>query len=206
MGVHQLWFADGKYIHFSGGAADFEPTHPADSAVLPLDRHFRPGKAGRGGPMVGARNARGRRRPAAESTSHLRHRHPGAQHECLSGATGPGLSRLYRRRNLHTRHFRHGGPDTGRPLESAPAAERVQPYRPAAVRPRPADRQRRMHPGRRPGLAQAHLGAGCAGRDQSRFDLDPAVAPGRGIRPARRALRVAQYPREPAGLVLPPTR
>ncbi len=31
MGVHQLWFADGKYIHFSGGAADFEPTHPADS-------------------------------------------------------------------------------------------------------------------------------------------------------------------------------
>ena len=31
MGVHQLWFADGKCIHFSGGAPDFEPTHPADS-------------------------------------------------------------------------------------------------------------------------------------------------------------------------------
>ena len=30
MGVHQLWFADGEYIHFAGGAADFEPTNPKD--------------------------------------------------------------------------------------------------------------------------------------------------------------------------------
>ncbi|MGY8990863.1 MAG: LVIVD repeat-containing protein [Rhodospirillales bacterium] len=30
MGVHQCWFVDGKYIHFSGGAPDFESKHPND--------------------------------------------------------------------------------------------------------------------------------------------------------------------------------
>ncbi len=29
-GVHQLWFADGDYIHMSSGAADSHPTHPND--------------------------------------------------------------------------------------------------------------------------------------------------------------------------------
>ena len=29
-GVHQLWFVDGQYIHFSGGAADFAPVNPLD--------------------------------------------------------------------------------------------------------------------------------------------------------------------------------
>jgi hypothetical protein len=29
-GVHQLWFADGEYVHMASGAPDFEPTHPLD--------------------------------------------------------------------------------------------------------------------------------------------------------------------------------
>ncbi|MGH6984575.1 MAG: hypothetical protein ACREEI_10155, partial [Stellaceae bacterium] len=29
-GVHQLWFVDGKTVHFSGGAADFKPRNPKD--------------------------------------------------------------------------------------------------------------------------------------------------------------------------------
>jgi hypothetical protein len=29
-GVHQLWFADGEYVHMAAGAEDFEPTHPLD--------------------------------------------------------------------------------------------------------------------------------------------------------------------------------
>ncbi|MDA0784729.1 MAG: hypothetical protein O3B37_00420 [Proteobacteria bacterium] len=29
-GVHQLWFADGEYVHFAGGSDDFVPTHPKD--------------------------------------------------------------------------------------------------------------------------------------------------------------------------------
>ncbi len=30
MGVHQLWFVDGEYIHFAGGAPDFTPRNPID--------------------------------------------------------------------------------------------------------------------------------------------------------------------------------
>lgn len=30
MGVHQLWFVDGEYIHFAGGADDFFPRNPHD--------------------------------------------------------------------------------------------------------------------------------------------------------------------------------
>src|SRR5215471_10042085 len=29
-GVHQLWFADGEYVHMASGAADFEATHELD--------------------------------------------------------------------------------------------------------------------------------------------------------------------------------
>ena len=29
-GVHQLWFADGEYVHFAGGSDDFVPTNPLD--------------------------------------------------------------------------------------------------------------------------------------------------------------------------------
>lgn len=29
-GVHQLWFADGEYVHFAGGSDDFVPTNPID--------------------------------------------------------------------------------------------------------------------------------------------------------------------------------
>ena len=32
-GVHQLWFADGEYIHMSSGAPDFKPRHPRDDQV-----------------------------------------------------------------------------------------------------------------------------------------------------------------------------
>jgi hypothetical protein len=29
-GVHQVWFVDGEYVHFAGGAADFTPRNPLD--------------------------------------------------------------------------------------------------------------------------------------------------------------------------------
>jgi hypothetical protein len=32
-GVHQVWFVDGEYIHFAGGAADFTPTNPLDDQI-----------------------------------------------------------------------------------------------------------------------------------------------------------------------------
>jgi hypothetical protein len=32
-GVHQVWFVDGRYVHFAGGAADFTPRNPLDDQV-----------------------------------------------------------------------------------------------------------------------------------------------------------------------------
>jgi len=32
-GVHQVWFVDGEYIHFAGGAADFHPRNPLDDQI-----------------------------------------------------------------------------------------------------------------------------------------------------------------------------
>ena len=31
--MHQLWFADGEYVHMASGAADFEPNHPLDDQI-----------------------------------------------------------------------------------------------------------------------------------------------------------------------------
>jgi hypothetical protein len=49
-GVHALWFVDGKYIHMSSGAADFEPTNPLDDQfyrILDVSDPTKPFEAGR---------------------------------------------------------------------------------------------------------------------------------------------------------------
>jgi hypothetical protein len=50
MGVHQLWFVDGEYIHFSGGAEDFTPSNPKDSQIyrcIDVRNPSKPVEAGR---------------------------------------------------------------------------------------------------------------------------------------------------------------
>ena len=49
-GVHQLWFADGEYVHMSTGAADFVPTHPNDDQfymIVDVRDPAKPVEAGR---------------------------------------------------------------------------------------------------------------------------------------------------------------
>jgi hypothetical protein len=49
-GVHALWFVDGKTIHMSSGAADFEPTNPLDDQfyrILDVSDPARPFEKGR---------------------------------------------------------------------------------------------------------------------------------------------------------------
>jgi hypothetical protein len=49
-GVHALWFVDGKYIHMSAGAPDFQPRHPLDDQfyrVLDVSDPSKPVEAGR---------------------------------------------------------------------------------------------------------------------------------------------------------------
>ena len=49
-GMHCLWFVDGEYIHCSGGAADFEPTHFRDDQfyrIIDVRNPSRPVESGR---------------------------------------------------------------------------------------------------------------------------------------------------------------
>ena len=49
-GVHQLWFTDGKTIHMSAGAADFQPSHPKDDQIyraIDVSNPSKPSEIGR---------------------------------------------------------------------------------------------------------------------------------------------------------------
>src|SRR5215472_12770388 len=49
-GVHQLWFADGEYIHMSSGSPDFTPTHPKDDQfyrIIDVKNPSKPVEVGR---------------------------------------------------------------------------------------------------------------------------------------------------------------
>src|SRR5215470_1358794 len=49
-GVHQLWFADGDYIHMSSGAPDFVPSHPKDDQfyrIIDVKNPTKPVEVGR---------------------------------------------------------------------------------------------------------------------------------------------------------------
>jgi hypothetical protein len=49
-GVHHLWFVDGRYVHLSGGAADFSPRHRKDDQcyrIVDVQDPARPHEVGR---------------------------------------------------------------------------------------------------------------------------------------------------------------
>lgn len=49
-GVHALWFVDGRYIHFAGGAADFTPRHRLDDQpyrIIDVGNPAKPFEVGR---------------------------------------------------------------------------------------------------------------------------------------------------------------
>jgi hypothetical protein len=49
-GVHAVWFVDGEFVHMASGAADFEPTHPADDQfyrIVDVRNPSKPAEAGR---------------------------------------------------------------------------------------------------------------------------------------------------------------
>ena len=181
-GVHQLWFADGEYIHMSSGAPDFQPTHPRDDQfyrIIDVKNPSKPVEVGRWwlpgtseGDSVAAAGAPPRG---------CRHRLSPAQHQRLSGAPRPRLSRLYRRRAGDPRHLRQGAPEDGVALGLPPALFRLYPHGRAVLRPRPADRQRRVHPHRGRRLAKARLDRRRARRDQPGADRDLPIAAARHL-------------------------
>lgn len=76
-GVHQLWFVDGKYVHMSAGAADFEPAHPLEDQfyrIVDVSEPSRPVEVGRWwlpGTRRGEEEAHPLHRPAGKR-SHYR--------------------------------------------------------------------------------------------------------------------------------------
>ena len=98
--------------------------------VLPRDRRAQPVEAGGDLPLVDARHPRGRQRAAAAAPSEIRRRLPHPQHQRLSRAAGPRLSRLYRRRRVDPRHRR-----TNRGQSRSGTGTRIRPF--------PASRTRR---------------------------------------------------------------
>ncbi len=53
-GVHQLWFADGDYIHMSSGSGELEADRPQGRPVLSMHRRAQSVEAGRDRPLVAA--------------------------------------------------------------------------------------------------------------------------------------------------------
>ena len=163
-GVHQLWFIDGKTIHCSSGAADFMPRNLKDDQAYTRVRRERSRETARDRPLVVSGDGGARRGAAGAAASEVRHGVAGAQYKRISGAAGPRLCRLHRRRRVRAGHLRYRQAEAGGALESAPAISRLHPYRDAAVRSRPARGERRVRADRRCGLAEAGVAAGCARR------------------------------------------
>ena len=189
-----------------GRRARLQADQSARRPVLPHLRRAQSVEARRGRALVAARHARGRQRAAAGAPSGAaaRQRLPRPQHQRLSAAAGPLLSRLYRRRHVRDGHFRQGEPEADLPVGQLAALYRLHPHGAADVRaqaPRSSptnstDRRRRR-------LAEADLDPRCARRGQSGADLDLPDAAGRRLQEPRRPLRRPQHPREHAVALLP---
>ena len=109
-GVHQLWFCDGEYVHIASGAPDFKPTHPLDDQFyrcIDVRNPSKPVEVGRWW-LPGTRQGDNVMPPPRHAA---RQGLPRPQHQRLSAASGPLLSRLYRRRHVRPRHFRQGEPE-----------------------------------------------------------------------------------------------
>ena len=127
-GVHQLWFADGEYVHMASGAADFEPNHPLDDQIyrcIDVRNPSKPTEVGRWW-LPGTRKGDNEPPPPATRTG-ARQGQPRAQHQRLSGAAGPDVPRLSRRRHVHHGHLRQveaeadlAGSTTRRPTPASP--------------------------------------------------------------------------------------
>ena len=101
-----------------------------------------------------------------------------AQHQRLSAAAGPLLSRLHRRRHVRawTSPTRRN-PKVDLALEQLAALHRLHAHRAAAVRPRPVAGHRRVDRGQCARLAEADLDAGRARRDSTSVPISTCPLP-----------------------------
>ena len=199
-GVHQLWFADGEYVHMASGAADFEPTHPLDDQIyrcFDVRNPSKPTEVGRWW-LPGTRKGDNEPPPA-------RHQKP-----ALDKGNRAHNTNVYPQRpdRMYLAYLDAGmfimdisdksKPKPISPLRQLAALHRLHPHHRAAVRSRPGGHDRRVDLRQRRRLAEADLDPRRPRREQSGPDLDlPDAEPGR-LQDPRRPLRRAQHPREHA--------
>ena len=145
-GVHQLWFADGEYIHMSSGSPDFVPTHPKDDQfyrIIDVKNPSKPVEVGRWwlpGTKQGDSEPPPERHPEDADTGFRPHNtnvYPERPDRAYLGYIDGGHG--------DPRHFRHGAPEDGVALGLPPALFRLYPHGRPVLRPQSVDRQRRVH-------------------------------------------------------------
>ena len=135
-GVHQLWFADGEYIHMSSGAADFTPSHPNDDQfyrIIDVKNPTRPVEVGRwwlpgtrGGETTVAPRRCGTRRFDAGFRTHNINLHPQRPDRAYVGYLDGGVVILDIADGVSS-------PRLVSRLGLSPADARLHPHRPAAA-------------------------------------------------------------------------
>src|SRR5258706_11738804 len=176
---------------------EIEAATPEGRPGLALGRCEYPRQADRHRSLALARH-HGRRRCAAAAApaGEVRRRVPRAQHQRVPGASRPLLPGLPGRRHDGARHLRQKPAEDALALVELATLQRLHPHGAAALQPRSARGDRRVHPGRRQGLAQAGLAGGREGRDEPR-EHQHAARDRRDASPAQgRALWRAQRARE----------
>ena len=131
-GVHQLWFCDGEYVHCASGSRDFVPTNPGDDQFyrcVDVRNPSKPVEVGRWW-MPGTRQGDNVMPPTRHQ---VRQGFSGSQHQRLSAARRPLLSRLYRRRHVRARHFRQGKSEKSLAVDQFAALYGLHAHHRAAV-------------------------------------------------------------------------
>ena len=120
-----------------GRRADFTPTHPNDDQfyrIIDVRNPSKPTEVGRWW-LPGTRAGDGEPPPARHPKPLLDRGNPRyAQHQCVSAAARPLLSRLYRRRHVHYGYLRQVEAQADLPLGQLAALYGLHPHGAAAVR------------------------------------------------------------------------
>jgi len=176
-GVHAVWFVDGQYVHMAGGAADFQPTHPADDQfyrIVDVRNPSKPVEAGRWwvpGTRVGDAVPPPARHPKFDTgfRAHNTNVFPERPDRAYIGYISGGaviLDIADKSKPKLVAHWRYSPPYTGF-----------------------------THTG----LAQARVGGRRGAGDEPRADQHLSHSAGEDLREGRQPLRRAQPAREPAG-------
>ena len=192
-GVHQLWFADGEYVHIAAGAPDFEAADPKDDQFyrcIDVRDPTKPTELGRWW-LSGTRKGDNVAPPPRHSLDKGYRAHncnvykqrPDRLYLCYLDGGMYIMDIADKSQPKVISHWTNSPPYTGFTHTAVPLFDRG-----LILVTEEFDRKQRQ------GLAQAGVAAGCARRDPSGVVRHAADAAGRRLQGPRRPLRRAQHP------------